>query len=387
MNVRVVERVESNPKRKIKLVFILCIAALLILTLYSNTLLTMNLPKVWAEEGRTDPLSLNYSGSGDLQPLSEVELSNKAGWMVKDVQVKAGEHVTKGQTLVTYDSKEAESRIQDEEVNLSRQKLMMEGLQERYIAAEKSGDELTISSAKREIDIARLEMGAQERKIRNLQEDLERFRQVVAPYDGVVTKVAAVKDMPSGSAGRDVIVSNSSLGFQLALPMPASIADLLELGSKQNVEVKIKGVIQSLEGVVTGIEPAEAGHTTAPAGDGGDSNTSKPKSQKRVLVTVQSAELQGGEQATMKFSKSTSVGNGVLLPNKAIHGEIANKYIFVIEEKKSPLGNTYHASKVAIEVGEANEDSVIVLKGAYSGQQIIVESSEPLQDGSRVRKR
>lgn len=89
----------------------------------------------------------------------------------------------------------------------------------------------------------------------------------------------------------------------------------------------------------------------------------------------------------MKFSKSTSVDNGVLLPNKAIHGEIANKYIFVIEEKKSPLGNTYHASKVAIEVGEANEDSVIVLKGAYSGQQIIVESSEPLQDGSRVRKR
>ncbi|WP_314587948.1 hypothetical protein [Paenibacillus terrigena] len=46
-----------------------------------------------------------------------------------------------------YDSREAENRIQDERVNLSRQKLMMEGLQERYIEAA-GGEQATVTLSK-----------------------------------------------------------------------------------------------------------------------------------------------------------------------------------------------------------------------------------------------
>lgn len=387
MEMRATEHAESSHKRWIRRIFILFIAILLILTLYSNTLLTMNLPKVWVEEGKSGPLVHNYSGSRLLQPISEVDLSNKTGWIVKDIQVKVGDRVTKGQTLVTYDSREAENRIQDEQANLSRQKLMMEGLQERYIDTYHNGDDKEIRSTKRDIEMARLEIGVLERKVRNLQEDLESHRQIVAPFDGVITKVTAVIGLPSGSAGGDVLLSNSSLGYQLALQIPSSIADQMELGSIQNVDVKIKGVTQSLEGVVTRIENVDAINSAAAANDGGDSNSSVSIFHKQVLITVQSTELQGGEQATVNLSKSIADENGVLLLSKSIHSEGSNPYIFVLEEKKGPLGNTYHANKVAVEVGDTNKDTTIVLNGAYPGQLVIMESSEPLQDGMRVRKR
>ncbi|WP_054024802.1 efflux RND transporter periplasmic adaptor subunit [Bacillus sp. FJAT-28004] len=387
MDERSVEQSKTHPKKRIRLVIILFIAALLIFTLYSNTLLTMNLPQVWAEEGSMDPLIQSYDGTGVLQPLSEVEITNQAGWIVKDVKIKVGDRVTKGQTLVTYNNREAEHRKQDEQDNLTRQQLLMEGLQDQYIEAQQSGDEGRIRVTKRDMEIARLEMGVQERKLQNMKEELETLKQIAAPFNGVITQVGAVKGLPSGSAGLDIIISNASRGYQLSLDIPETFAGQLDIGSKLEVEVKSKGIGKSLEGHVTAIENVETVHSAAPDDGGGESNSPKRNDLKRVLILMQNTALQGGEQASVKLSKTSTVGEGVLLPTKAIHGEGSHKYIFIIEEKKGPLGNTYHARQVTIGVGDANDDAAIALTGAYPGQLIIIESSEPLQDGSRVRLR
>lgn len=91
---------DHGQKRAIKMGIIVFIAALLILTLYSNTILTMNLPSVWAQEGRSAPLVQQYNGSGLLKPISEVKLTNSAGWNVKDVYVKAGDRVKRDKPLL-----------------------------------------------------------------------------------------------------------------------------------------------------------------------------------------------------------------------------------------------------------------------------------------------
>ncbi|KRF43004.1 efflux RND transporter periplasmic adaptor subunit [Paenibacillus sp. Soil787] len=382
MELHAVERKDTGPKRKLRLLFVLFISILLIVTIYSNTLLTMNLPKVWTEEGKQEPLVQNYSDSSVLQPVSEVELSNREGWNVNNVLVKEGDRVTKGQVLVTYDNQEAQTRIQDQQSNMERQRLMMEGLQDRYIEAEQSGDDQKIRGAKRDLELARLDMDVSERNLRNMQIDLDIKKQIVAPFEGLITKLGAVKDLPSGSAGSDVRISNSSLGYQFSLQVPSSVIKSFKLGDKLNVQVAIQGVAQTLEGTLTEIKNAESTNKNVPAAG---SSPSPPVDQKRVLVTVKSEDLQGGEQASLNLSKTSTNDNGMVLPTKAIHGEGPTKYIFVMTEKKGPLGNTYHASKVFIEVGDTNESEAIVLKGAYPGQKIITETSEPIQDGSRVR--
>lgn len=367
MKTQVSDQTGTGLNPKMKWASILFIAVLLILTLYSNTILTMNLPKVMVEEGKSEPLVQQYNGSGDLQPISQVELSNKSGWTIKDVMVKVGDHVEKGQVLVTYESKEASRRILDEEASLSRQKLLMEGLQDRYIEAVQSGDDLKIRSAKRDLEVAQLDRSVQERKIKELKDDFASLSQIAAPFEGVISHLSAVKGLVSGSAGGDVTISNSSLGYQLVLQIPSAIANHLELGSKQDITVKINGETKSYESVISGIVATD-------------------EQTKKVSLTVQNAELQGGEKANVDFSISSDAGEGLLLPKKAVYGADTNKYMFVLEETKSPLGNTYHVRKVFIEVGEATEDAVIVRKGAYPGLKIITDSSEALTDGDRVRE-
>jgi RND family efflux transporter MFP subunit len=367
LKTQISDQVGTGLNPKMKWASILFIGVLLILTLYSNTILTMNLPKVVAEEGKVEPLVQQYSGSGVLQPISKVELSNNSGWTIKDVMVKIGDHVEKGQVLVTYESKEASRRILDEEASLSRQKLMMEGMQESYIEAVQSGDDLKIRAAKREMEVAQLDKSVQERKIKELKDDFASLSIIAAPFEGIISKLSAVKGLASGSDGGDITISNSSLGYQLVLQMPSAISAKLELGSKQDIAVKINGQSKTYESVISGIENSD-------------------EQKKKVRLTVQNAELQGGEQANVELTVSSATGEGMLLPTKAVHGEGTNKYMFVIEEQKSPLGNTNHARKVFIEVGEATEDAVIVRKGAYPGQMIITDSSESLTDGGRVRR-
>jgi RND family efflux transporter MFP subunit len=375
MNDQTSEQADYRVKKRIRHAIVLFIAALLGFTLYSNTLLTMNLPKVWAEEASSGQLIQNFSGSGMLQPISVVELNNNAGWVVKEVRIKVGDRVTKGQPLVTYNSREAEDRIQDDEANLARLQLVMEGLEEQCIKALHNADDEMIREAKRNLDIAQLESGVQDRKLRSMRDNLKNFRQITAPFDGVITQVSAIKGLPSGQAGADVRLSQDDLGYQFTLDIPSSITDQMEIGKKIKVDIKIKGKAQSLDGQIKRIENMRADNE----------EVGKQNAIKRVLIWVQSKQLEGGEQANVNLSMSSESSEGMLIPLKAIHGEGTEPFIFVIEEKTGPLGNTYLARKVAIDVGESNDVEAVALSGAYPGQFIIIESSEPLQDGIRVR--
>lgn len=380
MEDRSVEQSELRTKKRLKQVIVLFIAALIGCTIYSNTLLTMDLPKVWAAEGTSGKLVQSYSGSGVLQPLNVVELTNKEGWDVEEVKIKVGDRVTKGQSLLTYNTRDAEERIQDDEANLSRLQLGMEGLQEQYIEAQQTADSKVIRESKRNLEIAQLEIGVQERKLRNMRDHLKNYKQITAPFDGIITEVYAVNGLPSGQAGSDVSLLQAGLGYQFTLDIPTSITDQLDLGQTIIVDIKIKGRAESQDGHIKEIENMQSDKIE-------ENSTTKLKNFKRVHIGVQNNQLKGGELASVNLSMSSEDDETMLLPIKAIHSEGRNNFIYVIEEKTGPLGNTYVARKVAIEVGDKNDVEAAVLSGVYAGQSIIMESSEPLQDGSRVRLR
>lgn len=82
---------------------------LLFFTFFSNTLQSLTLPKVTTVKPQTKSLEFTLEGSGKLTPVSEAKLLNASGWKVRQVLVKEGDRVTKGQTLIRYDSQAAEA--------------------------------------------------------------------------------------------------------------------------------------------------------------------------------------------------------------------------------------------------------------------------------------
>lgn len=352
------------------------------LTLYSNTLQSMGLPKVLVAFGREEPLVHVFYGEGVLEPVIEASLSNKSGWEIKEVMVAEGDRVKMGQTLVVYANREAENRYLDAQAQLKQQQLVIEGLQDQYVEASKNNDMNLVRAVKRNLENALISLEVQQRNLDRLKEALASERELKAPFDGTVQKVNAVKDMASASVGPDIQLASSKQGYKMQLQVPAAVSKHLRIGESTDIQVQLADTTETMSGVIQLGEPtsrAIKGSGTA-SQDEGEGITNK-----RIWINVSNEKLRGGEQASLQLSISTPNEGGLLVPSEAIHREGTATYILVVEEKKGALGNTSVARKVRVQTGGANEYEIVVKGGFFPDSPIILKSSEPIQDGERVR--
>lgn len=359
------ELADANRRRKILVITTLFIGILLVFTLFSNTLLTITLPKVRTEQPQRGQLVQIIEGSGRLQPKVEADLLNEAGWKLAKMHVKEGDSVKSGQILATFDTKESHRNIQDEQARLAQMKLSMERLQDRYIGAYHNGDEMELREARREIESYKLEIGIQERKLQRMQEQLDNNSELIAPFDGIVTKVNASEGQSLGPARSVIQLTSTSEGFRFSFQIASELAALLDVREQLQVKVKGSEVILA-EGRVAAMNDLDTG------------------SAKQIVIDVQDAGFKGGEQASIRLSKS-SLNEALLVSTEAIHQDRSGMYIYVIDEKKGPLGNAFYVRKSYIQTDQSNERETAVAGGLYLYEQVIVESGEPLQEGDRVR--
>ena len=410
----------TRKKRNIKIISSVFIGFLIILTLFSNTLANWNLPKVITEKPKNSELKQTFTGNGELQPQEEAKLSNSSiEAKVKEVHVKEGDRVKKNQLLVTYDSKKSEQVILDEEATLQIQKLALNDAQANYNEAKKNQQEnksndqpnnqqenksnsqpnggiseTSLQSLKTAVESKKIEISTQERKIKSLKEELEMSKKLIAPFDGVVTKINAKKDQLSTRDEGDVILSDESKGFKVEVQVPADLATHLKVGEKIN----LKGNAKSLEGELIEIKNIESNENQRPEEQGKQQDEQKgepkdeqqfqqtsatPQPQKRILVKVQGEELKKGEQVEATLTKQLT--KGVVIPNKVIKKEGQRTFVYTIEEKKGPLGNAFYIEESPITVGESNGQETVVLEGVYEKDQIVLQTSEPLKKGERVK--
>lgn len=380
MQVQQLEGADASRKRKLRIASGLFFGLLIALTLLSNTLLSLTLPKVTTEKPSRGQLTHTFCGSAVVTAATEVDIMNLAGWNVKKIHVKEGDHVAKGQMLISYDGSEAERQLKDEQASLQKLKLGQEEMQVGFIEASQSGDEAGIHKAKREIDSFKIDLDVQERKVESLQKQLTQYRELAAPFDGIVTAVRATEGLPSSSGGPDVRLSNLSRGYEAELLVPADVAALLTIG--EEMEVQTEGeAIRPLKGKLAEMREAEPGGEAGQA-EGG-SLSSKP-AFKRIRIALQDKEIAAGTAVKVFITKQAAT-EAVLISNKAIHEEIDGKYVYTVEERSGPLGNAFYVRKAKINVADANEAVSAVTEGVSEYDLIIAESSQPLQEGDRVR--
>ncbi|MBG9735371.1 efflux RND transporter periplasmic adaptor subunit [Paenibacillus alvei] len=373
------EQAAIGQKRNIRLVFGLFIGLLIGFTLFSNTLATMSLPKVVLAMPSRGQLVHTFTGSGKVKWKAETALSNNSGWRVEKVLVKEGELVQKGQTLVIYNKEAAEQQIFDEQASLKKLKLSQEELKRNFIEASQKADEQAIAAAKNALGISEVDLEVQERRIQKLQHDLKANGMLVAPFDGVVTKVGATEGQLSGGASSDVVISNGSLGFEFEFLAPATMAAPLEVGESVKVRVEGSQTLQ-VEGRIEHIQNAVSSYQTG-APDGKITNADV--SMKLVRITLKNQDIKGGEKAQVELTKVTD--DVLLVPNKAIRDDGGEKYVFGIEEKNGPLGNAFYIRKQLVTVIDSNESVSAVTEGLFEDGKIVTESSEPLQAGDKIR--
>lgn len=366
----------SRYKRKIRMFFGLFILLMIALTLFSNTLMALTLPKIVVTTSGSGKLTHTFQGSGMVKWRAEAALTGTAGGKVEKVHVKEGQLVKKGQVLVVYDQDNLKHQIQDEQASLSKLKLTIEELQYSYKEAIKSGDEKTTESAGRVLKLNEIDRDMQQRKIKKLQKEYDENDELIAPFDGVITKVNVMEGLGSVGGEPEMIISNRSLGFEFEFAAPSSLIGEMEVGSRLTVQIKGSNARQA-DGTIAQIKDV------APVSQrSSDESEAAFTAMKQLVVSLKDEALQAGEQAETQIIKT--LDDVILIPNKAIHKEGEQAYVYSIEERNGPLGNDFYVRKINISIIDSNEHQSAV-EGVFEDQQIILESSDPLQEGDKVR--
>jgi multidrug efflux pump subunit AcrA (membrane-fusion protein) len=380
-----IEPTDRRRKRNIQVVFMVFMGLLLFFTVFSNTIQSLTLPKVRTEKPTKGNLLLTIEASGILHPLAETKLSNTTELKVQQILVKEGQRVEKGQKLIIYESKTAEQELKDEITNLEKLKIDQQNRQDQYIQSALEEDEFKIRNARRDIEKGKLDILAQENKISGLKSRLTSEKQLLSPFDGLISKLNAVEGLTS-MGEPDVIVSNSSQGYRLDIIVDSAHLSSLGISTGEKIEVEVDmshgQEARTISGSIEEIANSESRTDSSSSNDSGKTQTI---SQKALRIKVVDLELKGGEQARIKFEKR-SLQEGLLLSKEAIHEDREGLFVYKVDEQRGALGNVFVAKKVRIHSSEKNEKETMIQSDVlYVEDSIILESSEPLEDGNRVR--
>ncbi|MCY9658760.1 efflux RND transporter periplasmic adaptor subunit [Paenibacillus chondroitinus] len=372
-------------KKSIQVVFLVFMGLLVFFSLFSNTLQSLALPKVRTEKPVKGSLLFSIEGSGSLQPFYEAKLSNTAGWKVQEILVKGGDHVKKGQPLIRYHSKVAEHELEDAITNLDKQNIELQNVQDQFIQSTMDGDDIKIRTARRDLETRKLDLAAQERKINELRDGLATHKEMTAPFDGLITKVNATEGLVS-AGGPEILITNSSLGYRFDLSVDSTLLSSLGMSTGEKVEVEVHASQEPYTRIINGTidEMADAEPRAVSSSDG-EAGKTITVPQKVLSVKVVDAEVKGGEQVRIKLEKR-SREEGWMISNEAIHQDRDGMFVYKLEEMRNALGNEFIVRKVRLQYSERNSKETMVQSDSlYEEDMVILESSEPLQDGNRVR--
>ncbi|CAG7640173.1 hypothetical protein PAESOLCIP111_04109 [Paenibacillus solanacearum] len=380
-------------QKMVNTLFVMFFVVLAGLTFLSNTFQAAMLPKVTTEKPAQNSLTHRMKGSGTVTPREKTDLTSDSGWKVAKVHVNKNDGVQKGQILVTIDDSVARAQLSDEEDRLKKQGLNRELLKEQFVAAQQEGDEAKIRKAKRDLESDQLDMDIARRKIDGMRKDLAEKAVLKAPFDGRVSELKAKEGLAASPGQPLMTLVNSGEGYSFSFSVDADLAAMLQIGEavhpivvKDGKPLNVKGTIAELNDAPSSSGGSTGGIAQAGGGSGETAGTSGggAKPQKTVVIDVTGDSIQGGEQATVQIERQSSQ-KGLVIRKEMLRQDGAGSYVFIVREKKSPLGNTYYAQKVKVTTGEETEEGIIVLSGLALKSDIITESSEPLQEGNRIR--
>lgn len=191
---------ESSRKKIIKKAAVIFLAALLVLTFFSNTIMNYSLPEVATEPVTTGTVSSKVRGQGAVETNSDYEVTVSGSRIVKEVKVEAGDTVKEGDVLFTFEEgentelKEAEENLNQMETDYAKSLLKtlpdyttdnmdIENAKEELEAAVKAkekavSDDKALTAAKKAAAQTQKKVDAQQKKVDTLQEKFDAYGEV-----------------------------------------------------------------------------------------------------------------------------------------------------------------------------------------------------------------
>ncbi len=104
----------------------------------------------------------------------------------------------------------------------------------------------------------------------------------------------------------------------------------------------------------------------------------------KLLNFELTGDVTAGQSLTLSVG-SRSATYDMIVPNSAIREDNNGKFILIVEQKSSPLGNRYKATRVDVEVVASDETQSAITGGLYGYESVITTATKPVEAGQLVR--
>ncbi len=301
---------------------------------------------------KTDTLETKVRGSGKLMATVEEDLyfTDETSRRIKNLYVKTGDTVEKGQIIAELDVTEQESQLKKTRLQTRRDELAM--IETLRNADGKSAEE--VEQAKIDFELKREELNKLESTIANAK--------LTAPFSGTIVSVYVKKG--DTAKAYDAIVTIADLS-QLTVAATLSQDDLKKVAVGMEVVVDVnaagqyKGTVQQLPNPK---DPNSGGGGSGFPGEG----QKQPDSIENYMIVKLDPFPEGLNRGTMLGVSviTQRKENAVIIPLAALRSYSGRNYVQVVDDK----GNK---REVDVELGQQTSTDVEIVKGLTPGQKVV----------------
>ena len=113
-------------------------------------------------------------------------------------------------------------------------------------------------------------------------------------------------------------------------------------------------------------------------------DTENPNQNMVVTFEVKGDGVSVGQTLAFAVGNRSSQYDAVV-PNNAVREDSKGKFVLVLKVKGTPLGNRYTVKRADVEVQASDDTSSGVTGGVYENDNVITNSSKPIEEGMQVR--
>lgn len=346
-------------------------------------------------------ITKTVSGSGYVQPELDVQISARISAEIKEIFVKEGDRVKKGQLLVQLDRMRYVAQVEQAQSGVQSSQASLKKAQADYARTKELYDQnLTtqadLDAAEANMLLAQSQLQQSQASLRQAQDDLDKTS-LLAPINGTVTKLFKEQgEIAVGSQFQaDPIMTVSDLSqMEVLAEIDENDVVLVSLNDKTKIE------IDAIPDTVFEGRVSEIAHEATTRGKGTQEQVTN--FEVKIAVTTNVKKLRPGMSATIDIITDTHK-NVLNVPiqcvtmravkndsSKGTDGKARGKNNSTDKKKEVVfVVDKGIANAVPVKTGISDDTNIEILSGLEEGQQVVSGSykalSLTLKDGSKVK--
>lgn len=215
-----------------------------------------------------------------------------------------------------------------------------------------------------------LDMQAALDEINELKAKIEKLRsssdikQIKATADGVISQIEVDEGDSVEASAVLAKIQMSESGYLVKIKVTKAQSKLIKVGDEATVENVWD---EDLEAEVKSIK----------------ADPENPNQSSIVTFEVK-GNVDVGQNLSLSVGDKSNRYDAVV-PNSAIKEDSNGKFVLIVTVKGTPLGNRYKVKRADVEVLASDDTSSGVSGGVYEYDNVVTNSSKPLEEGMQVR--